>query len=134
MRNEVLTEAIIVANLKLLLKVIKKFLNIDMSEVQSPISPLGDRVVVRPLTEEELGNVSASGIIIPDSAKKEKPEQGIILAVGPGKWDEDGEKRIPLDVKEGDRVIFSKYGYDEVKIEDQEFFIVGETSILGVFN
>ena len=104
-----------------------------MTEVQSPIKPLGDRVVVRPLTEEELGNVSASGIIIPDSAKKEKPEQGIVLAVGPGKWDEDGEKRIPLDVKEGDRVIFSKYGYDEVKIEDQEFFIVGEASILGVF-
>ncbi len=105
-----------------------------MSEKTSPIKPLGDRVVVRPLTEDELGNVSASGIIIPDSAKKEKPEQGVVLAVGPGKWDEDGEKRIPLDVKEGDRVIFSKYGYDEVKIEDQEFFIVGETSILGMFN
>lgn len=104
-----------------------------MSEIKSPIKPLNDRVVVRPLTEEELGTVSASGIIIPDSAKKEKPEQGIVLAVGPGKWDEDGEKRIPLDVKEGDRVIFSKYGYDEVKIEDQEYFIVGETSILGVF-
>jgi chaperonin GroES len=104
-----------------------------MSEVKSPIKPLNDRVVVRPLTEEELGTVSASGIIIPDSAKKEKPEQGIVLAVGPGKWDEDGEKRIPLDVKEGDRVIFSKYGYDEVKIEDKEYFIVGETSILGVF-
>ena len=104
-----------------------------MSEKTSPIKPLGDRVVVRPLTEVELGNVSASGIIIPDSAKKEKPEQGVVLAVGPGKWDEDGEKRIPLDVKEGDRVIFSKYGYDEVKIEDQEFFIVVETSILGVF-
>ena len=104
-----------------------------MSEVKSPIKPLNDRVVVRPLTEEELGTVSASGIIIPDSAKKEKPEQGIVLEVGPGKWDEDGEKRIPLDVKAGDRVIFSKYGYDEVKIEDQEYFIVGETSILGVF-
>lgn len=105
-----------------------------MSEKKSPIKPLNDRVVVRPLTEEELGTVSASGIIIPDSAKKEKPEQGIVLAVGPGKWDEDGEKRIPLDVKEGDRVIFSKYGYDEVKIEDQEYFIVGETSVLAIFN
>jgi chaperonin GroES len=105
-----------------------------MSEIKSPIRPLNDRVVVRPLTEEELGNVSASGIIIPDSAKKEKPEQGIVLAVGTGKWDEDGEKRIPLDVKEGDRVIFSKYGYDEVKIDDQEYFIVGETSVLGVIN
>ena len=104
-----------------------------MSTEKSPIKPLNDRVVVRPLTEEELGTVSVSGIIIPDSAKKEKPEQGIVLAVGAGKWDEDGEKRIPLDVKEGDRVIFSKYGYDEVKIEEKEYFIVGESSILGVF-
>ncbi len=100
---------------------------------KSPIKPLGDRVVVRPLTEEELGTVSASGIIIPDSAKQEKPEQGIVLAVGPGKWDEDGEKRIPLDVKEGDKVVFSKYGFDEVKIDKEEFFIVSESAILGIF-
>jgi len=99
----------------------------------SPIKPLGDRVIVRPLTDGENGNTSPSGIIIPDTAKKEKPEQGVVLAVGPGKWDEDGEKRLPLDVKVGDRVIFSKYGYDEVKIEGNEYFIVGESSILGVF-
>lgn len=99
----------------------------------SPIKPLADRVVVRPLTEEELGTVSASGIIIPDSAKKEKPEQGIVIAVGAGKWDEDGEKRIALEVKEGERVVFSKYGYDEVKIDNKEYFIVSESSILGVF-
>jgi chaperonin GroES len=99
----------------------------------SPITPLGDRVVVRPLTDEEQGTASPSGIIIPDSAKKEKPEQGIVLAVGPGKWDEDGEKRLPLDVKVGDRVIFSKYGYDEVKVNNKEYFIVGESSILGIF-
>jgi chaperonin GroES len=98
-----------------------------------PIRPLGDRVIVRPLTAEELGTVSASGIIIPETAKKEKPEQGVVLAVGPGKWDEDGEKRLALDVKEGDRVVFSKYGYDEIKIDDKEYFIVGENSILGVF-
>ncbi len=104
-----------------------------MSE-KSPIKPLGDRVVVRPLTDQELGTVSASGIIIPESAKKEKPEQGIVLATGPGKWDEDGEKRIPLDVKDGDRVVFSKYGYDEVKFEEKEYFIVSESSILGIFN
>ncbi len=104
-----------------------------MSE-KSPIKPLGDRVVVRPLTEEELGTVSASGIIIPDTAKKEKPEQGIVIATGPGKWDDDGEKRVPMEVKEGDRVVFSKYGYDEVKFKDKEYFIVSESSILGVFN
>ncbi len=104
-----------------------------MSEQNSPIRPLNDKVIVRPLTDEEAGTTSASGIIIPDSAKKEKPEQGIVIAVGAGKWDEDGEERIPLDVQVGDRVIFSKYGYDEVKIEGKEYFIVGETSILGVF-
>lgn len=103
-----------------------------MSE-KSPIKPLGDRVIVRPLTDEELGTVSASGIIIPDTAKKEKPEQGIVIAVGPGKWDEDGEKRIPMEVKEGDRVVFSKYGFDEVKFDNKEYFIVAESSILGIF-
>ena len=103
-----------------------------MSE-KSPIKPLGDRVIVRPLTDKELGTVSASGIIIPDTAKKEKPEQGIVIAVGPGKWDEDGEKRIPMEVKEGDRVVFSKYGFDEVKFDNKEYFIVAESSILGIF-
>lgn len=105
----------------------------QVPSVASPIKPLGDRVIVRPLTDAEAGTTSPSGIIIPDSAKKEKPEQGIVIAVGPGKWDEDGEKRLPLDVKVGDRVIFSKYGYDEVKIDSAEYFIVGESSILGIF-
>lgn len=101
-----------------------------MSDVN--IKPLADRVVVRPLTDEEVGTVSASGIIIPETAKKEKPEQGVIVAVGPGKWDEDGEKRIPLEVKLGDKVVFSKYGFDEVKMTDQEYFIVSESNILAV--
>jgi chaperonin GroES len=100
----------------------------------SPIKPLGDKVIVRPLTDNEAGTISASGIIIPDTAKKEKPEQGIVIAVGLGKWDEDGEKRIPLEVKVGDRVVFSKYGYDEIKIENKEYFIVSENSILGIIN
>ncbi len=104
-----------------------------MSEQNSPIRPLNDKVIVRPLTDEESGTASASGIIIPDSAKKEKPEQGIVIAVGQGKWDEDGEKRIALDVTVGDRVVFSKYGYDEVKVEGKEYFIVAEGSILGVY-
>jgi chaperonin GroES len=105
-----------------------------MAEVKSPITPLADRVVVRPLTEAELGNVSAAGIIIPETAKKEKPEQGVVIAVGPGKWDEDGAKRLPLEVKVGDRIVFSKYAHDEIKIEDTEYFIVSESSVLGVFN
>ncbi len=102
-----------------------------MSE-KSPIKPLGDRVIVRPLTEEELGSVSVSGIIIPDSAKKEKPEQGIVIAVGLGKWDEDGEKRIEMEVKVGDRVVFAKYGYDELKFENKDYFIVSESGVLGI--
>jgi chaperonin GroES len=104
-----------------------------MSE-KSPIKPLHDRVVVRPLTEEESGSVSKSGIIIPETAKKEKPEQGIVVAVGAGKWNDDGDERLKMDVSVGDRVVFSKYGYDEVKIEEKEYFIVSESSILGVFN
>ena len=90
-----------------------------MSEVN--ITPLGDRALVRPLTDEEAGTVSASGIIIPDSAKEEKPEQGVIVAAGEGKWDKENSKRIPMDVKEGDRVVFSKYGYDEIKHDDNEY-------------
>jgi len=100
----------------------------------SLIRPLGDRVVVRPLTDEEQGTVSASGIIIPETAKKEKPEQGVVVAVGTGKWNEDGDVRLALDVAVGDRVVFSKYGYDEVKIGGKDYFIVSESSILGVFS
>lgn len=100
---------------------------------ESPIIPLGDRVIVRPLKEDEFGAVSPSGIIIPDTAKKEKPEQGVVIAVGPGRYDEDGEKRIPVGVSVGDRIIFSKYGYDEIKLDNNEYFIVGESSILGIF-
>lgn len=101
---------------------------------KSPIKPLGDRVIVRPLTDEELGTVSASGIIIPETAKKEKPEQGIVIAAGPGKWNEDGDARIAMEVKEGDRVVFSKYGYDELKFDGNEYFIVSESSVLGILS
>ena len=100
----------------------------------SPIKPLGDRVVVRPLTEVEMGTTSPSGIIIPETAKKEKPEQGIVVAVGNGKWSETADKRLPLEVKVGDKVVFSKYGFDEIKVNNKEFFIVSESSILGIFN
>ncbi len=98
------------------------------------IKPLQDRVVVRRLTDEENGTKSASGIIIPDTVSKEKPEQGIVVAVGEGKWDEDGEKRIPMDVKVGDRVVFSKYGFDEVKVGGEELYIVSMSSVLAVLS
>lgn len=99
---------------------------------ESKIKPLADRVVVRPLTDEEAGTVSASGIIIPDTVTgKERSDQGIIVAVGPGKWDEDGAKRLPLEVKEGDKVLFKTWN-DKTKFGDQEYWVLSESDILAV--
>jgi chaperonin GroES len=111
----------------------KEYMSENSNQGGSPIKPLGDRVIVRPLTEVEAGTVSMSGIIIPDTAKKEVPEQGIVIAVGNGKLNEDGTKRNPVEVKVGDKIIFSKYGFDEVKIDNKQYYIVGEASILGIF-
>lgn len=105
---------------------------LQKEEARVALHPLGDRVVVRPLEESEAGTKSPSGIIIPDTVSKEKPEQGIVVAVGPGRMD-DGV-RIPVAVTVGDRVIFSKYGYDEVKVGGKEYFIVSEASVLAVIN
>ena len=93
------------------------------------ISPLGDRVVVKP-QEASKETTSPSGIIIPDSVDKEQPAQGEVIAVGPGKFD-DGVQ-VPMQVKEGDRVLFSKYGYEEVKVEGEEYYIISESNILGI--
>ncbi len=97
------------------------------------IRPLGDRVILKPLSADEMTTKTLSGIIIPDTAQ-EKPEQGTIVAVGPGKWNEDGDQRIPMSVKAGDRVLFSKYGYDTVKIDSVEYYVVAESNILAVLN
>lgn len=91
------------------------------------LQPLSDRLLVKPLESEQ---VSKSGIVIPDTAK-EKPQEGEVIAVGPGRLDKDG-KRVPLEVKVGDKVIFSKYGGDEFKIGDQEYKIIREDEVLGV--
>jgi chaperonin GroES len=90
------------------------------------LDPLGDRVVVKPSTKEE---VTKGGIVIPDTAK-EKPQEGTVLAVGPGKMTEDG-KRIPLDVKVGDIVIYAKYGGTDWKEGDEELIILRESDILA---
>jgi chaperonin GroES len=100
---------------------------------KSPVEPLHDRVVLKPLSAEEMGTTTASGIIIPDSAQ-EKPEQGTVVAVGPGKWNEDGDARIPVSVKVGDRVLFSKYGFDIIKIQAVEYYVISESNILAVIN
>ena len=91
------------------------------------IKPLQDRVIVKRVEEKE---TTKGGIIIPDSAK-EKPQEGEIIAVGPGKVADDG-KKISLDVKAGDRVLFSKYAGTEIKIEDEEHLIMREDDILGI--
>jgi len=90
------------------------------------LDPLADRVVVKPSTKEE---VTKGGIVIPDTAK-EKPQEGEVVAVGPGKMTEDG-KRIPLDVKVGDIVIYAKYGGTEIKEGDEELIILRESDILA---
>jgi chaperonin GroES len=95
------------------------------------IQPLGDRVLVRPDTDND--TKSAGGIYIPDSARTEKPERGTVVAVGPGKRGDDNEI-IPVGVRIGDKVMFSKYGFDEVKVDGQEYFIISESSILAVFS
>ena len=91
------------------------------------LKPLGDRLIVKPIDEEE---TTASGIVLPDTAK-EKPQKGKVIAVGDGKWDEDGEKRIPLDVAEGDEVLYSKYGGTEVTVEDEELLVLRESDVLA---
>ena len=91
------------------------------------LKPLGDRVVIRVLEQEEK---TASGIFLPDTAK-EKPSQGEVVAVGPGKLQDDG-KRVALDFKVGDKIIFSKYAGTEVKFEGTKYLIVSERDILAI--
>ena len=90
------------------------------------LRPLGDRLVVRPIEREE---VTKGGIFLPDTAK-EKPQEGEVLAVGPGRLSEDG-KRIAMDVKVGDIVIYTKYGGMEIKVDDEELLILREGDILA---
>ncbi|GBD16596.1 10 kDa chaperonin [bacterium HR26] len=91
------------------------------------IRPLGDRVVVKPIQREE---VTKSGIVLPDTAK-EKPQRGEVIAVGPGRLNDDGE-RLPMEVKVGDEVLFAKYAGTELKIDDEEYLILSEKDILAV--
>jgi chaperonin GroES len=91
------------------------------------IRPLHDRILVKRVEEQE---VRKGGIIIPDTAK-EKPQEGKVMAVGTGKIGEDG-KRIPLDVKAGDKILFGKYSGSEVKVEDEEYLILREEDVLGI--
>jgi chaperonin GroES len=92
------------------------------------LKPLGDRLIVEPIEREE---VTPSGIVLPETAK-EKPQEGKVLAVGPGRRDDDGN-RIPMDVKEGDRVLFAKYAGTEVKLDaDRKVLVLKESDILAI--
>lgn len=94
----------------------------------SKIIPVGDNVVVEAIEETM---TSESGIIIPDTASKEKPMRGTVIAVGPGKMTEKGE-RLPMEVKEGDVVLFSKYGPTEIKVEGKDLLLLGNNDIYAI--
>jgi len=90
------------------------------------LQPLADRLVVKPIEKEE---VTKGGIVLPDTAK-EKPQEGKVLAVGPGRMSDDG-KRLPMDISVGDTIIYAKYGGTEIKIDDEELVILRESDILA---
>lgn len=92
------------------------------------IKPIADHILIEPIKGEEK---TKTGILLPDTAEKERPEQGKVIAVGPGKKDKTG-KFIPLEVKEGDKVLFTQYGPNEIKVEDKEYLIAKEEDILAI--
>lgn len=101
------------------------------TSLKKVIIPLGDRVLVKPLEKDELEKRSALGIIIPETVDKEKPGQGRVVAVGEGRLDDKG-KLVKPRVKAGDRIVFSKYSPDEIKLEGEEYYILSESSILAI--
>ena len=94
--------------------------------MSTKLQPLGDRIIVKPVAREE---ITKGGIVLPDTVQ-EKPQEGKVIAVGPGKMTDDG-KRIPIDIKVGDTVIYAKYGGSEIKEEDEELMILRESDILA---
>lgn len=92
------------------------------------LRPLGDHVIVKPLKENE---VTKSGIVLPDTVDKEKPEKGEVIATGPGKLMDNGQ-RAAMSVKVGDKVVFKKYSPDEIKVEDEEVLVLNESDIIAV--
>jgi chaperonin GroES len=99
-----------------------------MADKKLGMRPLADRVIVEPLEQNE---TTASGLLLPETAK-EKPQEGLAVAVGPGRWDEDGKKRVEMDVALGDKVVFAKYSGSEIKLNDKKYLIMSEKDILAV--
>jgi chaperonin GroES len=102
---------------------------LNKSQNKSGIIPLGDKVLVKPIAAE---TTTSFGIIIPDSAK-EKPETGMVVAVGPGRKADNGTV-VPVGVQVGDKIMFSKYGFDEIKVAGVEYYLISETNILAILN
>ena len=100
----------------------------EVDIVSVNIKPLEDRIVVKPLDAEQ---TTASGLVIPDTAK-EKPQEGEVVAVGPGRFNEDGDERIPMDISVGDKVIYSKYGGTEVKYDGEEYLLLSARDVLAI--
>ena len=93
------------------------------------VKPLNDRILIKRVEEE---NKTAGGIIIPDTAR-EKPQEGTVVAAGPGKWDDQGKRR-PLEIREGDRVLFGRYAGSEIKIDGEAHIVMHEDDILGIIH
>ncbi len=93
------------------------------------VKPMHDNVIVKPISDEE---VTKAGIVLPDTVDKEKPEKGEVLAIGPGKLLDNGQ-RAPMSVKIGDKVMFKKYSPDEIKVDKEEFLVISESDIIAVF-
>ncbi len=92
------------------------------------LKPLHDQVIIKPIEEDE---VTAAGLVLPDTAEKEKPQKGEVIAVGPGKILENGQ-RAEMSVKVGDKVVFRKYSPDEIKIDDQEYYVIRDEDIIAI--
>jgi chaperonin GroES len=108
----------------------KKAQSVKKPENKVGFEPVGDRVLVRPSSADE--KKSAGGFIIPETAHKEKPEIGTVVAVGKGKRNDSGD-RVHMELEVGQKVMFSKYGFDEIKIDDEEYYVISESNILGIF-
>ncbi len=92
------------------------------------LKPLNDHLIVKPISKEEK---TTSGIILPDTVNKEKPEQGEVIAVGPGKLTDSGT-RLPMSVKQGDKILFTKYSPNEIKVDEQEYLVLKEDDVLAI--
>ncbi len=92
------------------------------------LRPLGDRIIVKPVAKEEM---TKTGIILPDTVDKERPEQGTVIAIGPGRLLENGS-RAPMSVRIGEKIVFKKYSPDEVKVDGEEYLVISETDVMAV--